>query len=414
MNLPSNTQEGARERAFDFLVIGGGAAGLSCAETIRRRNSEASLAILSKDAELPYSRVLLPAYVKGEIAREEVFLRTRDHYVEKGIELILGTEVQELNHEAKWVVAGTGEKIHFGTLCIATGGNPRQLSASDEGIKIFQLHTLADADALRAMCAGPLRGRWIIIGGGYIGLEFANIAQHYGVEATLLTPHTQLFAGMLTPEGATIVADALTGMGMTITYNARAERIQQDENGYSVETPQGVFTGQQVCAGIGIERVQSWFGAPNKTGGIMTDDTFRAGNGDVYAAGDVAVRTNALGEEILSGTWASAVQMGMVAGTNMTGGSLALSVPTIYSITVGSVHISCIGDVHTEGAVTVVRTVRDASRIEFCFREGVLVGVALLNTQSELGQCIRLLAARATLGEREALFVDVAVPLASL
>ena len=61
-------------RHVKYLVIGGGIAGVSGAEAIRSQDATGAIAISAAEPHLPYSRVLLPAYLKGKIPRERLFL----------------------------------------------------------------------------------------------------------------------------------------------------------------------------------------------------------------------------------------------------------------------------------------------------------------------------------------------------
>lgn len=409
-------QAEGREQSFDFVIVGGGAAGVSCAETLRRKNSLATIAIVTAENELPYSRVMLPEYVKGEVKREEVFLRTRDKFVENNITIITGRRIIELSRESKWVVDETGEKYHFGKLCIATGGEPKVFDGAmgNADAHAFRLNSIADADELRE-AAERFRGqKWIIVGGGFIAIEIASIAHHFGSEATLLAPKAQLFLGKMTAEGAGIVADALSAIGIKVVYDARATGIVWSGNQGTVQTARGDYGPGPIGIGIGLERNQVWFGMSAKSGGVPTTMSLQTTHEDIFAAGDVAVRTDSDGHEIVLGNWASAVQTGMIAGSNMTGSDMNLSIPGIYSIHAGSIHLSFVGDFRADGAEIIARVISEASRVEFGFRGGILTSVVLMNANHELGQCIRLLNAHATLDERSASFSDASVNLASL
>jgi len=68
---------------YDYLIIGGGIAGVTAAETIRANDASATIGIVSAEPHPLYSRVMLPAYLKGRINRDKLFLRTADDFVKK-------------------------------------------------------------------------------------------------------------------------------------------------------------------------------------------------------------------------------------------------------------------------------------------------------------------------------------------
>ena len=88
---------------FDYVVIGGGAAGVSAAEEIRKQDANSRVALVSAEAHPLYSRVLLPNYVKGLVRREAVFLRTAERYAAAGIVFFPGAEAVRLDTGARRV-----------------------------------------------------------------------------------------------------------------------------------------------------------------------------------------------------------------------------------------------------------------------------------------------------------------------
>ena len=82
---------------FDYLIIGGGIAGTTAAETIRQKDKNGRIAILSSEPHFLYSRVLLPEFIRGEVGLEKVMLRNAEDYRKNGVEIFLGEEVEKLN-----------------------------------------------------------------------------------------------------------------------------------------------------------------------------------------------------------------------------------------------------------------------------------------------------------------------------
>ena len=78
------------ESHIDYLIVGGGIAGTTAAETIRKQDAVGTIAIVSREEHPLYSRVLLPSYVEGKISRESVFLRDISDYEANQIDIYLG------------------------------------------------------------------------------------------------------------------------------------------------------------------------------------------------------------------------------------------------------------------------------------------------------------------------------------
>jgi len=98
---------------FDCLIIGGGIAGTTAAETYRRYNADASIVILNKEPELLYSRVLLFQLLKHEVTEAQVFLRKLEEYQAKKIDIRTGVTVTKIDTANKIVVTDNFANFFF-------------------------------------------------------------------------------------------------------------------------------------------------------------------------------------------------------------------------------------------------------------------------------------------------------------
>ena len=81
----------------NIVIIGGGIAGTTAAEEIRKANKDARITIIEQEFHPLYSRVLLPHYIKGKVPRERVFLKKPEWYAENNIELMGGVIAQSID-----------------------------------------------------------------------------------------------------------------------------------------------------------------------------------------------------------------------------------------------------------------------------------------------------------------------------
>lgn len=172
-------------KRYDYLIIGGGIAGVTAAEAIRGEDPAGTIGILSDERHLLYSRVLLPSYLKKRIKRERVFLRTAKDFTRRRIDLYRDKAAIAVDIKRREVAAADGETFGYKKLLIASGGKTNRLPADWGGEQAYGLQTLDDAD--RLLVAIPNIREPLVIGSSFIALEFIEIFILNGVIPMVLT-----------------------------------------------------------------------------------------------------------------------------------------------------------------------------------------------------------------------------------
>lgn len=176
------------------------------------------------------------------------------------------------------------------TILINTGSEP--IVPDIDGVK-DSIHLVSSTDLTRT---GTLPRKLVIIGGGYLGLEFASIYRHFGAEVTILEAADRL----LTREDDDVAAVAtgiLTGDGITIVTGARVTAVtdgdssatityEKDGETHSIETDAFLAaTGRRpVTADLNLEAagVQT-----TARGAVVVDEKLRTTQPHIFALGDV-------------------------------------------------------------------------------------------------------------------------------
>src|SRR5947208_6135648 len=118
---------------IDHLIIGGGLAGVSAAETLRAVGARGSVALISGEIDPPHDRPpLSKELLRDERSRQQVLLRPLDFYKSRRIGLVLGRPALLLKPDSHEVVLADGETIGYQRLLLATGGRPRGLGVPGE------------------------------------------------------------------------------------------------------------------------------------------------------------------------------------------------------------------------------------------------------------------------------------------
>ena len=180
-----------------LLIIGGGAAGASCATRFRRLNEQAQITILERTDEVSIANCGLPYYISGVIKNRDNILVSNPQKFKSwfNIDVKLKTEVIQINKEEKHVITNTGERISYDYLVIATGATP--IVPNFEGLnkdKTFVVRSLADADKIKAYIKENNIQNVAIIGGGFIGVEVAENMIEMGLKTSLIEMNNQILS----------------------------------------------------------------------------------------------------------------------------------------------------------------------------------------------------------------------------
>ena len=135
------------------IIIGGGAAGASCATRLRRLNEDAEIIILERTGEVSIANCGLPYYISDVIPnRDNILVSTPQKFKSWfNIEVRLETEVIEINKEEKFVLTNSNEKLSYDYLVLANGASP--IIPDFAGLnmdKTFVVRTLSDADKIKS------------------------------------------------------------------------------------------------------------------------------------------------------------------------------------------------------------------------------------------------------------------------
>jgi nitrite reductase (NADH) large subunit len=373
---------------YDYLVIGGGIAGVTAAETIRRKDSAGSIGILSREEGPLYSRVLLPGYVRGKIEREKVYLRKRDYYYKMNIDLLEGVSAITINFDSQKVHTSGSDNVTYGKILVSAGGAVNKWSVPGADSKrIIRLQTIEDGDRARELIGDG--GEGLILGGGFISLEFIESAVHYKQKVNCIIRDRQFFGEALDKTGWDILNANLNHHGVMTWSEEEITRVEESEGGLTATTQSGqVLQCQWLGVGIGIIRNIGIFSGAgidvNK--GIVVNEFLRSTNKNAYAAGDIAEYLDLnYDEHRLVGNWTNAFLQGRVAGENMVVKSDDDLIPykaiTTYSIASLGYHLTFVGRCELrEGMDDIVRVWDKPGDYERLFFEGgVLKGAILFN-----------------------------------
>ncbi len=371
---------------MQYVIIGGGIAGTTAAEELRKTDATAEITIVDEEAHACYSRVLLPHYINSKVPREKVFLRTEKWYAEQRIERLAGTIVTEIDTKNNFVTIHSGRELPYDKLLLATGGQLNLAQTDPKGVCYLQ--TLDDADGIVARLAEVKRlskeqQQAVIIGGGFICLEFVNIFALHEIPTTVVVRGDGFWSRVLSTQAKIVLARQAASKGVTLlTGQAEALPVGETEvNG--VQLADGtVLSASMVGVGLGTHADKSLFveaGVEIKSG-ILANSYLETNLPNVYTAGDAAEFSHPLlGRQMHIGNWLNAQMQGKTVAKTMHGERTEFSLVSSYSTNLLGMHIVFIGDANPEFASEVrSHKVTETSCVDLYLRNDKIVGAVLI------------------------------------
>ena len=321
-----------------FVIVGAGLAGASAAETLRSEGFDGSIDLIGAEAYRPYIRPpLSKEYLSGKDELEKAFVHPEDWYATNKVNLRTGTTATSVDKAAHTVTLSDGESIHYDKLLLTTGSSPRRLPLPGTDLNgVHYLRTLDDSKALRSLLEAGGK-RLVLIGSGWIGMEVAATAKTLGNDVTILERDPIPLAVALGDDLGRMFAGVHEQQGVTLRVSLTvASIVGADGQVTGVRIDGGeVVPADLVLVGIGavpnVELAKS--AGLEVDNGILTDQSMRTSDPDIYAAGDVANAYHPVAKmRLRSEHWANALKGGPVAAKAMLGQSVSFDeIPYFYT-----------------------------------------------------------------------------------
>jgi 3-phenylpropionate/trans-cinnamate dioxygenase ferredoxin reductase component len=274
------------------VIAGAGHAGFQLAASLRQHGFSAPIRLINDEAHLPYQRPpLSKAYLKGEGRPDSLMFRPDRFYRDQNIELI-GDRAVAIDRGARQVLLASGASLEYGHLVLATGARNRLLDIPNANLPdVRYLRMLDDSEVLRQRIASYRHV--VVIGAGFIGLEFAATARAKGLEVDVVELAARVMARAVTAEISDYFQDRHTAAGIRIHLGVQATSIEGDgEHVTGVSLSDGRhLAADLVVVGVGVlpnVELAAEAGLP-VAAGIIVDEQLLTADPDISAIGDCAL-----------------------------------------------------------------------------------------------------------------------------
>lgn len=321
-----------------MVIIGGGLAAATAAETLRKEGWDGAITIVAEEDEIPYQRPpLSKGFLAGKEGENALLPLPASWYPENDVTVLAGIAATALDPPAHTVTLSDGSTLTYAKALIATGADPRRIPFP--GVDLDGVHTFrtkADSLVLKELFSGGGKNI-VMIGSGWIGMEIAATATELGNNVALIGLEEVPLSVAIGVELGAVFTQRHKEAGVRFELPASAAEIQgTDGRVTSVLTTTGVtLPADLVIVAVGVVPNIDLGQAAGLTinNGIEVDASLRTSAEDVFAAGDVA---NALhpftGAHARSEHWANAITSGKVAAKSMLGQDVVLDdIPYFYT-----------------------------------------------------------------------------------
>ena len=276
---------------MNIIIIGNGITGITCARNIRKINSDATITVISEESKHFYSRTALMYMYMGHMKYENTKPYEDWFWSKNRINLIQAT-VNHLDTVNKSLQLDDSRILNYDKLVLATGSISNKFGFQGEDLTGVQaLYNLQDLQKMEKNTSNISSA--VIVGGGLIGIEMAEMLHSRNISVTMLIRENAYWANALPQEEAQLIGNHLHKHGITLKFNTELKEIRTIDqvNVHSIVTKQeetidcqflGITTGVKPNikflknSSIEIEK------------GILVNEFLETNIPDIFAAGDCA------------------------------------------------------------------------------------------------------------------------------
>ncbi|MEE8408640.1 MAG: FAD/NAD(P)-binding oxidoreductase [Myxococcota bacterium] len=300
----------SRESFVHIVIIGNGITGITAARGLRRKQPDWRITVISGESDYHYSRPALMYIFMGHMRLKDTRPDEPSVWQRERIEL-LRAWVTGIDVDAKRVGLHDGETLTYDKLLLATGSRPKKFGWKGQDLEGVQgFYDLQDLERLYKNSQGAEHA--VIVGGGLIGIELAEMLHSRNIHVTFLVREKSFWDNILPAEESAMINRLIRASGMRLELECELDEIVGVVD-HGIGRACAVVTnrGERIaCQLVGLTAGVS----PNLSAvksskidigrGILVDWSFATSAPDVFAAGDCAELVKPEGERnVIEQVW---------------------------------------------------------------------------------------------------------------
>lgn len=366
-----------------IIIVGNGIAGISVAETLRDKQVDFDIVMISDEPYHFYNRMGLESVIHGRVAMQGLFLIKEDWYQLNQVDTWLNTKVVSIDAKSKQVGLGTGEIVDYHKLVLATGAKafiPDSACYRLPGI--FTLRSAEDAISIRRSIQQSYVRHAIVLGGGVLGVEAAEAISQIGIKVTIVHTAEYLMNRQIDRHAGVILKTFLSNKGIRVITGTGIETIIESGDLKEVWLEDGrklIVDMVLLCIGVRPNIRLAKEAGLEVNRGILVDNQMRTSDKDIYCVGDAAELPDALG-----GLWSIGNEQGKIAADVIAEGDSHYSVQAVQPVQlkVSGIDLKSFGNFDESNDIESI-TDGDASKYSWRhlrIRDGELLGGVFVNS----------------------------------
>jgi len=308
-----------------IVIIGNGISGVTAARHIRKK-SDKKITIISAETDFFFSRTALMYVYMGHMKFEHTQPYEPWFWKKNRINLKKGF-VSKVHSKSNEIEFSNGEKLAYDKLIIATGSKPNKFGWPGQNLNgVMGMYHKQDLENLEKYAPNnTICKRAVIVGGGLIGIELAEMLHSRNIPVTFLVREQSFWNDVLPAQESSMINQEILNNHIDLRLGVNLKEIKSDENG-NVKSIVIAETGEEIeCNVVGLTAGVS----PNvnflknSESGTEHSRSIEIGRGvkvnrfletnikDIYSIGDCAEQHEAIGQrKPIEAVWYTGRMMG--------------------------------------------------------------------------------------------------------